>query len=364
MKNSGIYGIGVYLPDEVRTNDWWSPEVVAAWGQKTDGKLDRAANSAKEELLAGSRIVLEEMGRFRGDPFKGFKERRIMPEGMNTSDMEIEAGRRAMAEAGVAPDEIDVLLSYSTLPDYHMVANAAAVHHGLGLRPSCYTAQTDGVCNAFMQQLTYVDPMIKLGQVRRALLIQSSGTSRLVQPEDAKSAWFGDGATAVVVGPVEEGYGVLGWAHETWSHLVHGIVCGIPGKRWYQGAPFAYIEDPAIAREMLVDHFHESRRLLHTALGRAGMGPEDVDFYACHQGFAWLRAATQRHAGLDRAAAVDTYAFAGSLLGANVPLVLATAAREGLLKDGTRVAAYSGAAGAMTTAFAMKWGGRSRDGTR
>jgi 3-oxoacyl-[acyl-carrier-protein] synthase-3 len=363
MPNAGIYGVGVYLPEVVRTNDYWPAETVARWGQKTDGKLDRPASSAKEEELAGSRIVLEEMGKFRGDPFKGFRERRIMPEGMLTSTMEIEAGQRALEAAGVKAEEIDVLLTYSTLPDYHMVANAATVHHGLGLKTTCYTAQTDGVCNAFMQQMTYVEPMIRLGTAKRALIIQSSGTSRLVRQEDPKSAWFGDGATAVVVGPVAEEYGVRGWAHETWSHLVHGIVCGVPGKRWYDGAPYAYIEEQSVAREMLVGHFHESRRLIHTALERGGLTPEAVDFYACHQGFAWLREATQRHAGLERAKSVDTYAFAGSLLGGNVPLVLHTALQEGLLREGDNLVAYSGAAGAMISALTLKWGGRSRDGT-
>lgn len=363
MANAGIYGIGVYLPDEVRTNDWWPESVRAQWGNKADGKLDRAASHEDEEQRAGSRLVLEAMSKYRGDPFKGSRERRIMPQGMLTSDMEVEAGKKALEKAGVDPGEIDVLLTYSTLPDYHMVANAATVHRRLGLRTECYTAQTDGVCNSFQQQLTYVEPMIRLGTARRALIIQSSGTSRFLRQEDPQSAWFGDGATAVVVGPVEAGHGVLGWSHETWSHLVHGIVCGVPGKRWHEGAPVAYIEQPSVAREMVVGLFHESRRLIHTALGRAGLQPEDVDFYACHQGFAWLREATQKHAGLEGARSLDTFHFAASLLGGNIPLVLALAEQEGLLGEGDNVVGFSGAAGAMISSFVMKWGGRSRDGT-
>ncbi len=142
MPNAGIYGVGVYLPEVVRTNDWWPAETVARWNQKTDGKLDRPASSSKEEELAGSRIVLEEMSKFRGDPFKGFRERRIMPEGMLTSTMEIEAGKRALDAAGVKAEDIDVLLTYSTLPDYHMVANAASVHHGLGLKTTWRLSRT------------------------------------------------------------------------------------------------------------------------------------------------------------------------------------------------------------------------------
>jgi 3-oxoacyl-[acyl-carrier-protein] synthase III len=358
---AGIYGIGTYLPPVIRTNDWWSEEILAEWKSRESGKIDRPVTSKDEGQSEGSRLVQEAMSKYRGDPFRGCKQRHVMPEGMLTSEMDIIAAKGALEKAGVEAGEIDVLMCYSTLPDYYMVANAATVHRALGMSRSCFTAQTDGVCNSFLQQLVYADSMILTGAARYALLVQSSGTSRLTRPEDPHSAWFGDGATAVVLGPVRDGYGVVGWSHETWSHLVEGIVCGIPGKRWWEGSPYAYIERPELARALVIDLFHESRRLIHDSLASAGHGPKDVDFYACHQGFAWLREATQKHAGLDNAKFVDTFSFASSLLGANIPLVLAIAQQEGMLKEGDLISTFSGAAGAMISSATIRWGGRAQD---
>lgn len=357
--NVGVYGIGTYLPDEVRTNEWWPEAVRADWWRRPDGRLDRGADTIAETDSEGARIVLEMMAKYRHDPFKGARERRVMPEGMLTSQMEVAAAERAIAAAGVDRSAIDLVLDSTTLPDYWMVPNACAVHAKLGLSSRCFTLQTEGVCNAFLLQLSLAEKMIKSGQAHLALLVQSSGTSRLVRPQDPHSAWFGDGATAVVVGPVEEGYGILAERHLTWGHLAEGIVCGIPGKRWWdEGRPFAYNVRPELARELVIKMLPESRLLIHECLAQVGHRPEDVDFLACHQGFAWLREVVQAHAGLSQARSVDTFPWAGSVLGANLPLVLSVGCAEGLLGEGQLVAAFSGAAGAVNSGMVLRWGGR------
>lgn len=356
MKSSaGIYGIGVYLPEQIRTNDWWSREIIESWTERASAKLDRAA--APEEDVETTRIVLEEMGKLRGDNFKGSRERRIMPDGMLTSQMEHIAAKRAVEAAGIDAQEIGLVLSTTSTPDYLMIPNACKVHETLGLSRRCLSLQTEGVCNAFPLQLALAEQMIAGGAAKHALLIQSSGVSRFLRREDPMSAWFGDAATAVVVGPVSSGFGVLGRYHETDGAYCEGIVCGIPKKRWWQeGSVQAYLEKPEIARRMLLETIYRSKTVIHGALADAGMNAGDVDFYAAHQGFAWLRPATQRIAGLEHARTIDTFHWAASVLGSNMPLVLAMGEKEGLLRHGDRVAMFAGAAGATLSSIVLRWG--------
>src|SRR5262249_9705113 len=129
----GIWAVGAYLPDHVRTNDWWPKEIVAAWGERSTGKLDRPAEGLDELGAEGTRVVLEAMAEYRRDPFRGSRERRIIADGTLTSEMELAAARTAIARAGVDPQEIDLLLGTSNLPDYLMVPNACRIHEELKL---------------------------------------------------------------------------------------------------------------------------------------------------------------------------------------------------------------------------------------
>lgn len=173
------------------------------------------------------------------------------------------------------------------------------------------------------------------------------------------SAWFGDGATAVIVGEVAPGFGILGQSHETHGEYYEGLVCGVPERPWYSGErPRAYIVRPELSRRLLLETIHRSHVLIGDALSQAGLAPDDIDFYAAHQGFAWLRKVTQKLAHLSRARWIDSFPWAASVLGANIPLIMATAEREGLLRPGDRVATFGGAAGSILSSMVLRWGRR------
>ncbi len=356
MKSVGIHSVGTYLPTEVRTNDWWPEAVVGRWSEKSSGKLDRPAEKQEAES-EGARLVVAAMAELRDDPFKGARERRVMPEGMLTSDMEIAAAEQAIQRSGLDRQDIDLVLSSTSVPDHLMVPNGCKIHEALGLPRRSFVLQMDGACNAFQMQLSLAKEMIRGGRAKNALLVQSAATTRLMRPEDPMSAWFGDGAAAEVVGPVAEGFGLLGQAHEADGSLYEGLVCGIPDRRWYEsGAVQAYIIRPELPRRLLLESVQQSKTLFESALIEAGLQKKDVAFYAGHQGFAWLRKVTQRLMGLEHARTLDTFPWAGSLIGANLPLILDTAAREGLLQPGDVVASFSGASGALVSSLVFRWG--------
>jgi 3-oxoacyl-[acyl-carrier-protein] synthase-3 len=275
---------------------------------------------------------------------------------MLPSDMELAAAESALRAAGIRRDQLDVLIVAGTTPDYLNVSNACTLHERLGLPARCFTTTVDAMCNGFLAQMTLVEKLIASGVAEYALLVQSSAMSRLCRPEDQFSVWMGDGATAVVVGPVADGRGVLGRGFRTDGSVFGGIVMGVPGKRWWEGQPHAYLESPRKARNMFFLVGNVCVDVMDEALVQAELRREDVAFYASHQATVWFRQITQTSLGLDHAKHLDTFADLGSLSGSNIPISLHEAARRRILRSGDVVAMLSGAAGMSASALVMRWG--------
>jgi 3-oxoacyl-[acyl-carrier-protein] synthase-3 len=353
-KQVGIHGVGYFLPDEIRTNEYWPTPTVAAWREK----FARIPPEDLEKAWSdGSRMVMQAMNEQREDPFKGARQRRILPAGQLASDMEVVAARDAIARAQIDPRQIDCVLVQSVCPDYVNTPNACLVHHQLGLSQECFTMSTEGMCNSFLLQLSLAEAMIKAGQATFALLVQSTMIPRFCAEAEPYSAWFGDGATAVVLGPVGAERGILTAKHRTNGEKHDALVFGIKGKRWYEAGPITlYTEQQPMAHKMLLDIPDRGREAIGSALRAASLSAEDVAFYACHQATSWFRRVTLELAGLSMARSVDHFYWTGSLSGCNVPLQLAIADREGLVSDGDNVVLFSGATGESWGAAVLRWG--------
>src|SRR5262249_4480958 len=136
------------------------------------------------------------------DPFRGARERRVMPADMNVSEMEASAARDAMARAGVGTEDIDVVLSQTPVPEHLMVNAACTAHHLLGLPRRCIALATEAACNAFAVHASLAESLIASGRARRVLSLHSSAITRTHGPTEPQSAWWGDGAAAAVFGEV------------------------------------------------------------------------------------------------------------------------------------------------------------------
>lgn len=350
---AGILGIGVYLPETVRRNDWWPDHVVAKWKEKALHRVDHVPIP----LTPGVEAALAAMNELREDPFNGAVERRVMADDQLSSEMEIEAARRALADAKVDASEIDGVISFTVCPDYLSGPTGAIVHQALGLPKRCFTLSVEGACNSFPLQITLADNAIRSGSMRRVLVITSSAYSKLIPVEASIGAWMGDGATAVVLGPVSEGRGILSYAHGTEGEGHRAMVFGIPGKRWYdEGRVVCYSADKAMAQAIILGSVDRCKEVITEALNKVGLQPADVDFYAGHQGGPWLRRVTQEFTEMHRARYLDTFQAFGNLGAANIPLILSIASREGLLRDGDVVATFSAGTGQTYSSLVMRWG--------
>ncbi|MFT7521020.1 MAG: 3-oxoacyl-[acyl-carrier-protein] synthase-3, partial [Kiritimatiellia bacterium] len=225
-----IHGLGVHLPPQIRTNDWWPAEIVDRW---MAARQRRAHDPPPDNLTAGQRLVLEAMASYADDPFNGSTQRHVLAADQLPSDMQVLAAREAMERADVGPTDVDFVLEYSTCPDYLLNPNSCVVHSKLGLPSRCLTLSMHGECNAFMHQMHLAQRLLASGY-RRGLLLQSATLSRIVSREAPFSPWCGDGATAVVVGPPQrEGQGLIADAHRTDSSLHTGLVAGVRGASFW-----------------------------------------------------------------------------------------------------------------------------------
>jgi len=356
VPSASIYGVGYYLPEPVRPNSWWPENIVSQWTTRREAALTKPQPDAGE-LPDGAHLVLREMAALAKDVFNGARERRVMPDGMVSSEMETAAAKHALEVSGVNARDIGLVMTSPQLPDYLNVPTAPVVHRNLGLASECMSTGIESGCNGFQVQLNFAEKLISAGQIRYALLVSSCGAQHVLRPEDPQSAWFGEGATAVVLGPSEK-HGILSVSHRTDGDYYRAVVLGRPNSRWYCSgeAPFLYADEPGAGRRMFLNLPHHGKEVLDSALAAAGATPDDVDFFAAHQGTSWLRKVTQEHVGMNRAKFVDTFAWTGSLASGNIPFVMALGQQEGLLREGDLVATYAGGTGLSYGAIVLRWG--------
>ncbi len=354
---AGIWGVGTYLPPTIRTNDWWDKDVANSWLSKDAKLVPEKGKERFEPESEGQRLVLAAMAEYRNDPFYGAVERRILDDDLDASQMEIEAAKAAIRAADIDPGAIDMLLGFSILPDYQLSLNACTVHHALGLSRNCVAMSTDSVCNSFLHQLSLAEAMIRAGRARYALLLQSNIVRRIVPSDWPSSAWFGDAATAVIVGPVSEGFGLLATSHRVEGSTNTALVASVPGARWYdEGRVLLHPRDPKVARSIILHVADHGKEVVTDALDQAGFEPSQVDFYASHQATSWFRPLTQKFIGMSKARFADTHAVAAHASACNIPLALHAGLHNGSLRNSDVVATYSGGTGLTWSSVVLRWG--------
>lgn len=356
-KSVGVLGVAAHLPSTIRRNDFWPEHVVKPWHEKAARRLEKTREQLARETSEVARATLETIVGLGDDPFQGAVERRVMPDGVCAWDMETIAAREAIARSGIAKDQIDLVLSYTMIPDFINVPSACVVHANLELNDRCMTLAVDAVCNSFMMQLSLAQGMIASGAARYALVTQSSAlASRLPPSGEPIDVSGGDGAAALVLGPVSEGRGILSSSHHTEGKLWGALVCGAPGKHWTEDRCYAYSEDPSANHDMVSRITERASQVVGEALRDAHLTPEDVNFYACHQPFKWLRPASQKGIGMVNARYVDHFHYTGTTSAVNLPLQMAVGEREGLLKPGDVVACFQGGTGMTWSGMTLRWG--------
>jgi 3-oxoacyl-[acyl-carrier-protein] synthase-3 len=359
-QNLGIISIGTYIPDQVRKNDYWSDEIVSKWRSRDQRKKSvvREKEESDGQLTPGMQLSLAAMAELRDDPFAGAVERRIRPDGMRPSEMEAEAAKDALKRAGVSVNDIGLILTTSLGPDTLLVANAPLVHHAIGAPKECIVTGIEGVCNSFMVQMELAQSLLRSGRIKYALLIQSCILPSLMRKEDSFSPWFGEAATAVLVGACDETKGIQALRQFAEGSMYSTMLVGNPDGHWWEGqkAPHVYIADFGVSRKLAMTLPDWGKEAMEKTMAASNVTPDQIDFLATHQGAPWLRRVTQEIIGAKNARSCDTFKWSASVGPANIPLCLAMGEREGLLREGDLVAAWTGGGGVTYSAITLRWG--------
>lgn len=350
----GILGVALYLPPILRHNDWWPSEVVARWHVDNAGQTPPTAGGPRS---SGAARVLAALAEQATDPFKGAVTRHVMPDGVTVLDLAEQAGRLALAKAGVAAHDIDFLLTHIVMPDVLLGNPATEVHRRLGLPRQCFAMETSAAAHSFLMQLTLAESMIASGRARLALLVQACGASRAVELDDPISPLFGDGATAVVVGPVSDGRGIRTCVHYADGRNPNTLVASVRGGVWSDlGRGVIHVADAAQMNEVFLETAEVGKESIDAVLTTAGITARDIEFFAMYQGTPWIHRVVQDYAGLQHARSLETFSRTGYLFSAVLPAGLALAEQAGLLVNGDLVLATSGGTGITFGSIVMRWG--------
>ena len=202
---SGILSLATAFPREVRTNDWWRerhPAMVADVERQLLGKVWRAhVPSATAAAFDAA------MARYLDDPFRGVVQRRVLGPGESSAGLELEAARAALAAARLQAADVDLLISVSFLGDAVGIGNAVFLAGELGLDGPAWNLET--ACSGALYAFETACALVAAGQHRRILVTVSCAYSRVCEETSTLSWSAGDGAAALLVGPVPPGHGLL-----------------------------------------------------------------------------------------------------------------------------------------------------------
>lgn len=176
-KSVGVIGTGSYLPEKIVTND----------------DLANIVDTSHEWIVSRT----------------GIKERRFAKDSVSTSDLAYEAGKKAIEDAGLKPEDIDLIILATLTPDMILPSTACFVQEKLKA-VNAAAFDVSAACSGFLYGVTIATQMIKGGVNKNVLVIGAEAMSKVLDMEDRNTCvLFGDGAGAVVMSEVKDGHGVL-----------------------------------------------------------------------------------------------------------------------------------------------------------
>jgi 3-oxoacyl-[acyl-carrier-protein] synthase-3 len=261
----------------------------------------------------------------------GIRSRHLAASGVASSDLALEASRRALQAAGCEANDLDLIIVATSTPDYIFPSTAALLQHKLGNNNGAAAFDVQAVCSGFVYAMTIAEKFIRSGSHKCALVVGAEVFSRILDWTDRGTCvLFGDGAGAVVLEAADKP-GLLASAfHADGSH--HGIL-SVPGQVCggvATGDPFLRMDGQAVfkfAVKVLTDVANE-------VLAEAGMTASQVDWLIPHQANVRILLATAKRLHIPAENCIVTVAHHGNTSAASIPLALDEAVRDGRIRRG------------------------------
>ncbi len=267
----------------------------------------------------------------------GIRQRHVATESETTSVLGLKAAQAALADAGMEPAEVDLIIVATATPDHTFPATATQIQAALGIAGGV-AFDLQAVCSGFVFALATADKFLSTGAARTALVIGAETFSRILDWEDRTTCvLFGDGAGAVVL-RAEPGEGTLADRGVLATHIRSDgrykdklYVDGGPGSTKTVG--FLRMEGKEVFRHA-VQNLAETVR--HT-FAETGLSGADIDWFVPHQANRRIIDATADKLGIGHDRVVVTVDRHGNTSAASIPLALAEAHRDGRIRPGQLV---------------------------
>lgn len=312
----GLVGIGADVPQGLLTNE----------------DLEKLVETSNEWILERT----------------GIKTRRVADAKTTTSMLASRAGRRALEDAGVAPEEVDLIIVGTATPDMLFPSTGCLVQRDLGAKNAA-AFDLAAACSGFLYGLNVAAGMISNGTCKVALVIGAETLSKIMDFTDRTTCvLFGDGAGAAVVRQVPRGKGIL--SSRIYSDGSQGEMLMMPGGGSLHPATHETVDARLHYIKMNGNNVFKSAVNSMTEAVRlgfedAGVTTDDIDLFVPHQANIRIIEATAKKLGFPMEKVfvnVDRY---GNTSAASIPIALDEARKTGVLKEGSLVAAVAFGAG-------------------
>jgi len=303
---SRIIGTGSYLPPRRLSN------------------ADLVAQLAADGIETSDEWIVERTG---------IRARHFADPTVSSSDLGVEAARRALEAAKLQPQDIDLIIVATSTPDMVFPSTACILQNKLGAN-GCPAFDVQAVCSGFVYALTVADAMIKAGTAHRALVIGAEVFSRILDFKDRTTCvLFGDGAGAVVLEGSDEPGILASDLHADGKHV--GILC-VPGHvsgGSVLGDPVLKMDGQAVFK-LAVGVLEDAAR---AALAKAGKQDSDIDWLIPHQANIRIMQSTAKKLKVPLDKVIVTVDQHGNTSAASIPLALDEGVRSGRVKPGQLV---------------------------
>jgi 3-oxoacyl-[acyl-carrier-protein] synthase-3 len=297
----------------------------------------------------------------------GIRERHIVDKGVATSDLAVEAARKALAERGISASDLDAIIVATVTPDMLFPATACLVQHKLGAQKVWGFDLTAG-CSQFVYALQVGAQFVQTGAHKKVMVIGADVMSSIIDYTDrATCVIFGDGAGAVIVEAIDEAtdgasgdnaVGLIDFLHEVDGS--GGVSLYMPG-----GGSLNPSSHETVDKKMHYVHqdgqavfkyaVRKMAEVCDEILKRNGLTGNDIDLFIPHQANLRIINATADRVKLRPGSVVINIDRYGNTTGATIPLAMETARQEGKLKKGSLVLLAAVGAGFTTGATLLRW---------
>ena len=324
--NAGILGTGFYVPEKIMTN----------------ADLEKIVETSDEWIVERT----------------GIKERRIAEDNQPMSDLALRAAKDALADAGVAAEDLDLIIVATLTSDRIIPSTACMIQNLLGAKHAA-AFDLSAACSGFAYAASVAAQFIETCAYKKALVIGAETLSKYINWEDRNTCvLFGDGAGAAVLGQVEEGYGILSF--DLGSDGSGGDAIQIPSS-----GSLMPVSKESIDQKLNLIHMNgrdvfkfavkAMGKTVKNSLAKIDMPQEKIDWLVPHQANIRIIESAAKRLSMPMDKVIVNIHKYGNMSAACIPIALAEAAAAKRFKKGDIIALSGFGAGLTWASCIIRW---------